>query len=95
MRVMLVLALIATTSSSILSSFKMNVRMSNVTVFNAFASQEAFATVTFGKSVQNQMNQIGYGSYKTAALSSNSEDFVVQFMKLPTGGNGCAIGPLL
>ncbi len=72
-------------SSTVIGLFK-NIPVSNITVFNAFTDQEVLATVRFGKSVQNQMNQIGYGSHKTVSLSSSSEDYIIRFIKLPTGG---------
>lgn len=78
--VFLAASISASFSSYIMRSY---VPKSNVTVFNAFLNREVFATVVFGK---YQMNQIGYGSYRTAEFATGNEDYVVQFFKLPTGG---------
>lgn len=65
-----------------LNLFKGNMPVSNVTVFNAFVNQDVFAKATLGKA---QMDRISYGSYKCSPLSE-SEDYIIQFIKLPSGG---------
>ncbi len=73
-------------SSTILENlklFKGNSPVSNVTVFNAFINQDVFAKASFGKT---QLDRISYGSSKTAPLYANNEDYVIQFVKLPSGG---------
>lgn len=66
-----------------LNIFKGNIPTSNVTVFNAFINQDVFAKASFGKT---QLDRISYGSYKTMSLS-NSEDYIIQFISIPSGGN--------
>lgn len=61
--------------------------VSNVTVFNAYINQDVFAKVSFGK---EKMERISYGSYKTSSLS-RSEDYIIQFVKLPNGGKNSKI----
>lgn len=67
-----------------LTPFKASVPVCNVTVFNAFINQNVIAMASFGKN--NNMDQISYGNSKTAPLYSNGEDYVIQFIQLPTGG---------
>lgn len=66
-----------------LTPFKASVPVCNVTVFNAFINQNVIAMASFGK---YNMDQISYGNSRTAPLYSNGEDYVIQFIKLPTGG---------
>ena len=58
----------------------------NVTVFNAFGNQNVFARISFGKGSRGIIDQIGYGRYKTSPLYLRGEDYIIQFMQLPTGG---------
>ena len=66
-----------------LTPFKASVPVCNVTVMNAFINQNVLALASFGK---YDMDQISYGNSRTAPLYSNGEDYVIQFIKLPTGG---------
>lgn len=59
----------------------------NVTVFNAFIDQDVIAKVNFGTSAQDH---ISYGKYKKGKLRTGSEDYVIQFMKLPKGSESSA-----
>ena len=65
-----------------------SIPVSNVTVFNAYVNQDLFAKASFGK---EKMERINYGSYKTSPLSG-SEDYIIQFVKLPSGGKNCIRG---
>ena len=74
-------------SSSALNLSKGNAIVANVTIFNAFSNQAVFAKARFGKMRQDVMSErISYGRHRTSPLYSDNEDYVIQFIKLPSGG---------
>lgn len=90
-RIAIVLQLLVSDTTAIilgdLRLFETTLPVSNVTVFNAYADQNIFARISFGTGSKSKMNQISYGSYMRTPLFYYNGDYIIQFMKLPTGGS--------